>query len=1068
MFSIASAPAKQSVGETIDVLSGRLSSATLLEDRRAAILGLRSFAKDYPASVASGALRSLIGSLSKDGEDVDTVKVVLETLLMLFNPNEDSPEASEEIALWLADEFTQRQENITLLLDFLETNDFYSRLYSLQLLAAILSARTERTEECIFTAPLGIPRLVSVLDDQRDAIRNEAIILLTYLTPTSIEIQKLVAFENAFERLFAIIEADGALVEGGRTVEDCLILLANLLRSNSSNQALFRESGCMNRLADLLGRVLKPQTDGSEIASWAAAQRNRNVYAFLAVIRLFVVRGSAGTSLNQTAIWKHGLAYHILQLAFSHEAQTQIKAEALITCGDVIRQNAPLQETFAQMMVLSPLAKTGTADGQASQGEKVFVIDGLLDLTLCLQDLQEFDVRFAAAECLQAYFAHHPAVRLHFLGRAIEGHQSGANESSNVLTVLLQPSVESSDPYRQWFAAVITFHLLHENSKAKSEAMGLTEGDSEDGEEVVTAIQTLSAHVTSGLRRGDDTRVLVGYLMLLLGWLFEDLDAVNDFLAEGSNVQSLIQAVSQPPAIGGGEIVQGLCTMLLGVAYEFSTKDSPIPRATLLSILTARIDRDVYLDRLSKLRSHPFIRDFEVLPQKLDASSPGRLPDVFFDREFVEFFKDNYSRIARAIDREPGMEISVVTNGVQKGVSRELVDSLRSQVEEKQNAVNEIQEKLAVLQGQLGQEQADHRRSKETAALEMQRVKTVNEGLQKHHSEELRKLQGQLASKENDQRKQVAQLQSQYSIKENEYQKQIAQLRSQQTAQESDHQKQLEQVRKAAEAEAEKIRRRTDAEVADLKANISRLEVVLMKSQKEYNALQLQRKNEIDMQREKYEKVLGRLRQEYEDFKTQSKAKADEKQAKFKEELQSLCDRKDAEIDAYREQSQVDLEQQKLKTKEAEEKCQSLEKQLSGGDTGKKDLEAKLKKMESELSAANKAKDAAEKQLSESKEAAKEETRKAREATENKLQESNEARETTQSELDDLLMVFGDLEEKVAKYKARLVELGETVSDGEDDDDEEDDDDDDDEDDEESENNNDEKEETKQKPKAKK
>ncbi|KAM5509556.1 Intracellular protein transport protein USO1 [Fusarium oxysporum f. sp. phaseoli] len=829
MFSIASAPAKQSVGETIDVLSGRLSSATLLEDRRAAILGLRSFAKDYPASVASGALRSLIGSLSKDGEDVDTVKVVLETLLMLFNPNEDSPEASEEIALWLADEFTQRQENITLLLDFLETNDFYSRLYSLQLLAAILSARTERTEECIFTAPLGIPRLVSVLDDQRDAIRNEAIILLTYLTPTSIEIQKLVAFENAFERLFAIIEADGALVEGGRTVEDCLILLANLLRSNSSNQALFRESGCMNRLADLLGRVLKPQTDGSEIASWAAAQRNRNVYAFLAVIRLFVVRGSAGTSLNQTAIWKHGLAYHILQLAFSHEAQTQIKAEALITCGDVIRQNAPLQETFAQMMVLSPLAKTGTADGQASQGEKVFVIDGLLDLTLCLQDLQEFDVRFAAAECLQAYFAHHPAVRLHFLGRAIEGHQSGANESSNVLTVLLQPSVESSDPYRQWFAAVITFHLLHENSKAKSEAMGLTEGDSEDGEEVVTAIQTLSAHVTSGLRRGDDTRVLVGYLMLLLGWLFEDLDAVNDFLAEGSNVQSLIQAVSQPPAIGGGEIVQGLCTMLLGVAYEFSTKDSPIPRATLLSILTARIDRDVYLDRLSKLRSHPFIRDFEVLPQKLDASSPGRLPDVFFDREFVEFFKDNYSRIARAIDREPGMEISVVTNGVQKGVSRELVDSLRSQVEEKQNAVNEIQEKLAVLQGQLGQEQADHRRSKETAALEMQRVKTVNEGLQKHHSEELRKLQGQLASKENDQRKQVAQLQSQYSIKENEYQKQIAQLRSQQTAQESDHQKQLEQVRKAAEAEAEKIRRRTDAEVADLKANISRLEVVLMK-----------------------------------------------------------------------------------------------------------------------------------------------------------------------------------------------------------------------------------------------
>lgn len=92
-----------------------------------------------------------------------------------------------------------------------------------------------------------------------------------------------------------------------------------------------------------------------------------------------------------------------------------------------------------------------------------------------------------------------------------------------------------------------------------------------------------------------------------------------------------------------------------------------------------------------------------------------------------------------------------------------------------------------------------------------------------------RKLQTQLAFKENDQRKHIAQLQSQYSAKENDYQKQIAQLRSQQAAQESSHQKQLEQVRKAAEAETEKIRRRTDAELADLKATVSRLEVDLMK-----------------------------------------------------------------------------------------------------------------------------------------------------------------------------------------------------------------------------------------------
>ncbi|KAH7093160.1 hypothetical protein FB567DRAFT_168596 [Paraphoma chrysanthemicola] len=103
----ANAPPKQTATDTISTLSSRLASATLLEDRRAAILGLRSFAKEYPASVASGALRGLIAALTKDADDVDTLKVVLETLLLLFHPDENSPEASAEIALWLADQFSQ-------------------------------------------------------------------------------------------------------------------------------------------------------------------------------------------------------------------------------------------------------------------------------------------------------------------------------------------------------------------------------------------------------------------------------------------------------------------------------------------------------------------------------------------------------------------------------------------------------------------------------------------------------------------------------------------------------------------------------------------------------------------------------------------------------------------------------------------------------------------------------------------------------------------------------------------------------------------------------------------------
>lgn len=45
----------------------------------------------------------------------------------------------------------------------------------------------------------------------------------------------------------------------------------------------------------------------------------------------------------------------------------------------------------------------------------------------------------------------------------------------------------------------------------------------------------------------------------------------------------------------------------------------------------------------------------------------------------------------------------------------------------------------------------------------------------------------------------------------------------------ADHEKKLAQARKTLEAEAERIQRRTEAEVADLRATISRLEVDVMK-----------------------------------------------------------------------------------------------------------------------------------------------------------------------------------------------------------------------------------------------
>lgn len=58
------------------------------------------------------------------------------------------------------------------------------------------------------------------------------------------------------------------------------------------------------------------------------------------------------------------------------------------------------------------------------------------------------------------------------------------------------------------------------------------------------------------------------------------------------------------------------------------------------------------------------------------------------------------------------------------------------------------------------------------------------------------------------------------------------------------------------------------------------------------------------------------------------------------------------------------------------------------------------------------------------------------------MKKREEEKESAQGELDDLLMVFSDTEEKLNKYKEKLKALGEAISDdeeGDDDDDDEDD-----------------------------
>ena len=63
----------------------------------------------------------------------------------------------------------------------------------------------------------------------------EGLVMLQTLVHQSPDIQKVLAFEGAFERLFGIVRAEHGL-DGGLVVHDALLCVDALLRYNSSNQ----------------------------------------------------------------------------------------------------------------------------------------------------------------------------------------------------------------------------------------------------------------------------------------------------------------------------------------------------------------------------------------------------------------------------------------------------------------------------------------------------------------------------------------------------------------------------------------------------------------------------------------------------------------------------------------------------------------------------------------------------------------------------------------------------------------------------------------------------------------
>jgi hypothetical protein len=98
------------------------------------------------------------------------------------------------------------------LLLLLKQQKLWMRFKSIQLLRVMAETRSSETGSAVMKQDAGMMRLVEALNDSREEVRNELIILLRHLTETKEEIQQFCAFSQVFKRLLDIMRHEGLYV----------------------------------------------------------------------------------------------------------------------------------------------------------------------------------------------------------------------------------------------------------------------------------------------------------------------------------------------------------------------------------------------------------------------------------------------------------------------------------------------------------------------------------------------------------------------------------------------------------------------------------------------------------------------------------------------------------------------------------------------------------------------------------------------------------------------------------------------------------------------------------------
>ncbi|CAA3002989.1 golgin candidate 6 isoform X1 [Olea europaea subsp. europaea] len=662
----------------VERLLDRISNGVLAEDRRTAVVELQSVVTEsHAAQLDFGAMGFpvLLSVLKEERDDVEMVRGALETLLSALNPIEHTKGPKNEIqpALMNSDLLSREAGSISLLLSLLSEEDFYVRYYTLQLLTALLTNSPNRLQEAILTIPRGITQLMDMLMD-REVIRNEALLLLTYLTREAEEIQKIVVFEGVFEKIFSIIREEGGS-EGGVVVQDCLELLNNLIRNNASHQVLLRETIGFDPLVSILklrGNTYK-----------FTQQKTINILSVLETINLLLNGGQesdpgkGNSSLtNKTVLVQKKVLDLLLMLGVESQwAPVAVRCASLRCIGDLIVSHPKNCDALASKVL-----------GEEPQVEPT--LNSILRVILRTPSMQEF---VAADYIFKSFCEKNPDGQTmlastlipqpHTINHTPRDEEINMSFGSMLLEGLTW-SENESDLETCCRAASVLSHLLKDNIQCKERVLRLeleAPMPSLGGPEPLMHRMVKYLALASSMKSKDGKTNSSGYLYaqpvilkLLVVWLSDCPSAVQCFLDSRPHLTYLLELVSNPMATA---CVRGLTAVLLGECVIYNkTGDSGKDPFSIVDAISQKVGLTSYFLKFDEMQKSSVFNSTKLdMPRKSltrsNSASMAEIEDVD-DKETTEQKSEDHPLLVLMFD---SLFVSFV-KGLEANIRKQIVE----------------------------------------------------------------------------------------------------------------------------------------------------------------------------------------------------------------------------------------------------------------------------------------------------------------------------------------------------------------------------------------------------------